>query len=81
MEISRKPHRFNRRIIAFALFVLLALSYVLVTLVVAPPERDPAQATQSAIVLLPHQATKAGAPAAVSTAAELMEPARHDYQR
>jgi hypothetical protein len=31
MEISKRPH-FNRRIVAFVLFLLLALSYVVLTL-------------------------------------------------
>jgi len=33
MEIHRGRYRFNRRIVAFVLFVLLALSYVVLTLV------------------------------------------------
>jgi len=41
MEIHRGRHRFNRRIVAFVLFILLALSYVVLTLVAGS---DPNQA-------------------------------------
>jgi len=33
MEINRSRYRFNRRMVALVLFVLLALSYVVLTLV------------------------------------------------
>jgi hypothetical protein len=39
MEICKRP-RFNRRIVAFVLFLLLALSYLALTLIVVP---DPNQ--------------------------------------
>ena len=40
MEISKRPH-FNRRIVAFVLFFLIALSYLVLTLL---DGRDPTQA-------------------------------------
>jgi hypothetical protein len=40
MEISKRPH-FNRRIVAFVLFLLIALSYLVLTLL---DGRDPNQA-------------------------------------
>ena len=40
MEISKRPH-FNRRIVALVLFLLIALSYLVLTLV---DGRDPNQA-------------------------------------
>jgi uncharacterized PurR-regulated membrane protein YhhQ (DUF165 family) len=40
MEINRSRYRFNRRIVAVVLFVLLVLSYVVLTLVaVADPNQ------------------------------------------
>jgi hypothetical protein len=41
MEINRSRYRFNRRIVALALFVMLALSYLVLTLIVVS---DPNQA-------------------------------------
>lgn len=36
MEISKHHYDFNRRIVAIVLFVILALSYLVLTLVVDP---------------------------------------------
>jgi hypothetical protein len=74
-----KTHdRFNRWIVAFVLFALLAASYAVFLLLVAPPEYDPHLATESSVVLLSHQARKAGA--ATAPAPEAMDPIRHVKQ-
>jgi hypothetical protein len=79
MEISR--NRFNRPIVAFVLFVLLALSYVELALVMALPEHDPSLGTQSAFVLLSHEAPKMGTTTgAAPPAPAAIEPTRHAHQ-
>ena len=68
MEISKRPH-FNRRIVAFVLFLLLVLGYLALTLLVAPSGPVSDLAIQSPVVLLSHQAPKVGAAAAAAPTA------------
>jgi len=82
MEISGNRHRLSRLVVAFVLFALLAGSYAVLILLVAPPEYDPHLATESAVVLLSHQAPKVGAAAAAApTATKAMEHAPDTPQR
>jgi hypothetical protein len=81
MVIRESRRRFTRRIVAFALFVLIALSYVAATLVVAPTAQDAGLALQSAIVLRLHEAQKPGAATVTAPSAPAAtSPTRHGHQ-
>jgi uncharacterized PurR-regulated membrane protein YhhQ (DUF165 family) len=46
MEINKHHYHFNRRIVAIVLFIMLALSYLVLTLVVVP-DRNQADSTET----------------------------------
>ena len=70
MASGKTRYRFNRRIVVFALFVLIAFgSLVVLTLIVAPPAQNASWEPQSTLVVLagegqPVAAAKSLVPAA-----------------
>ena len=66
MNIRNRRHRFVRQSVAFSLLVLAAVVYLAVTLMGVPPSQDANLAPQSAMVMLPDKASKAGAATATA---------------